>query len=296
MRIWLYIALFFGGIFTSCVKEVPVNDGGEKPDAYFLNAFLCADSQARIQVGKVSGVTEAYNYVSDATVSLISKGIRYPMTYLREGWYASSLFVSEGNDSVRVEVIHGSKGFTRELKSPSRLAIQRVQTFHVVVSFLGRTTGFRLSFQDSAYNNNFYRMWVEERYWLYEKSKLGVLLDSSLRVRKLPISGNDIAFLRNPYNVYSSRELLFSDVTFNGLRVGLEFHRALGQSDLERTVSYRVVLENLHSDLYHYYNDRNAHLWQQSSITQTPTKVEGNLEGVLGIFGLYQVDDFEIRF
>jgi hypothetical protein len=37
-------------------------------------------------------------------------------------------------------------------------------------------------------------------------------------------------------------------------------------------------------------------LWQQSSITQTPTKVEGNLEGVLGIFGLYQVDDFEIRF
>jgi hypothetical protein len=137
-------------------------------------------------------------------------------------------------------------------------------------------------------------LWVEERYWLYERSKLGVLVDSSLRVRKLPISGNDIAFLRNPYNVYSSRELLFSDVTFNGLRVGLEFYRALGESELERTESYRVLLENLHPDLYVYYNDRNAHLWQQSSITQTPTKVEGNMENVYGIFGLYQVSEFVV--
>lgn len=296
MRNWVYIVFCFGGIFTSCVKEVPVDDGVEKPNAYFLNAFLCTDSQARIQLGKVSGITESYNYVSDASVAVVSNGIRYTLTHLREGWYVSPLLKSRGNDSVRVEVLHETKGFTRELQSPSNITIQQVQIFPVVASFLGRTTGFRVLFQDSAYHDNFYRLWVEERFWLYEKNAEGDVIDSVYKYRKLPISGNDIAFLRNPYNVYSSRELLFSDVTFNGLRAGLEFYRALGSSSAERTDSYRVILENIHSDLYHYYNDRNAHLWQQSSITQLPTKVEGNIDGVYGIFGLYQADDYVVRF
>ena len=296
MRNWVYIVLFFGGIFTSCVKEVFVDDSVEKPNAYFINAFLCTDSQARIQLGKVSGITEAYNYVSDASVSIVARGLRYPLTHLAEGWYVSSLFNSKGNDSVRVEVLHGTKGFTRELQSPSNIEIQQVQIFPVVVSFLGRTTGFRVLFQDSAYNDNFYRLWVEERFWLYEKNGDGDIVDSIFKLRKLPVSGNDIAFLRNPYNVYSSRELLFSDVTFNGLRAGFEFYKALGNSSNERTDSYRVILENLHRDLYHYYNDRNAHLWQQNSITQLPTKVEGNIDGVYGIFGLYQVDEYVVQF
>lgn len=296
MRIWVYIVLFFGGTLGSCVKEVRVTDSGEKPNAYFLNAFLCEDSQARVQIGRVSGITEAYDFVADASVVLVSKGQRFPMAHVRDGWYASSLFVAAPNDSIRLEVVHGLKGFTRELRSPTRLQIQGVQTFPVVVGFLGRTTGFRLRFRDSAYTDNFYRLYVEERYWLYEQDGSGARVDSVLRVRKLPISGNDLAFLRNPYNVYASRELLFNDVTFNGLRYSFEFYRALGVSVLERTESYRVVVENLHPDLYRYYNDRNAHLWQQGSITQTPTKVEGNIANVYGIFGLYQVAEFVVRF
>jgi hypothetical protein len=295
-QFWFYIVFSFGGILTSCIKEVPVDVGDEKPDAYFLNAFLCADSQARVQVGKVSGITESYNYVTDATVSLISNGKRFPLAYDKDGWYVSPSIVLDANESVRVDVVHGTRGLSQELRAPSRLQIQTIQTFPLVVGFVGRTVGFRLFFKDSAYNDNYYRLWVQESYWLYKKDTKGNKIDSLLQSRKLPISGDDIAYLRNPYNVYTNRELLFSDVTFNGLRTGLEFYRASAQPEDERTESYRVVLENLHPDLYHYYNDRNAHLWQQSSITQTPTKVEGNIEGVYGIFGLYQVDDYVVKF
>ena len=295
-QLWFYIVITFGGILTSCIKEVPVDVSDEKPDAYFLNAFLCADSQARVQVGKVSAITESYNYISDATVSLIANGNRFPLSYDKDGWYASSAFIFNGNDSICVEMVHGARGVSRELKAPSKLQIQTVQTFPLVVGFVGRTVGFRLFFKDSAFNDNFYRLRVDETYWLYKKDGEGNNIDSVLQSRKLPISGDDIAYLRNPYNVYTNRELLFSDVTFNGLRTGLEFYRASAQPNDERTESYRVVLENLHPDLYHYYNDRNAHLWQQSSITQTPTKVEGNIEGVYGVFGLYQLDDYLVRF
>ncbi len=292
---WLvYIMFFLGGILSSCVKEIPVDDAGLRPEAYFLNSFLCSDSQARIQLGLVSGIDEGYRYVSDASVVLMARGNRFPLTYLRDGWYASSVFNVLANDSLKIEVTHGNKGFTRSTRVPNRLRIKSVQRFPIVVSFLGRTDGFRLRFQDSAYTDNYYRLWVEERYWLYEKLNDGSIVDSVLKLRKLPISGTDIAFIRNPYNVYASRELLFNDVTFNGLNTTFEFYRTLGFSKEERRVSYRVVLENLHPDLYRYYNDRNAHLWQQGSITQQPTKVSGNIDGVYGIFGVYQVDDFEV--
>ncbi len=290
----LYIMFFFGGILNSCVKEIPADDTGLRPEAYYLNSFLCSDSQARVQLGLVSGIDEGYRYVTDAEVVLISKGNRYPMTYIREGWYVSSIFKVLANDSLQVEVVHGNKGFTRNLRTPSRVQIKSVQRYPVVVSFLGRTDGFRLRFQDSAYMDNFYRLWVEERYWLYDRAEDGSIVDSVLKQRKLPISGTEISFLRNPYNVYSSRELLFNDVTFNGLNTVLEFYRTLGFSKDERRVSYRIVLENLHPDLYSYYNDRNAHLWQQGSITQQPTKVVGNIDGVYGIFGLYQVSEFVV--
>jgi hypothetical protein len=63
----------------------------------------------------------------------------------------------------------------------------------------------------------------------------------------------------------------------------------------EIIVSSTVVIENLDVDLYNYYNSRNAHLWQQSSIIQTPTQVQGNLGSVFGVIGAYSVDAFTIK-
>lgn len=288
---WVF---FLGYGFSSCVKEVPVDGKVEKPNAYFLNAFLTTDSQARIQLGKVSGISEPYDFVSDADVVLIAKGNRYPLTYLRDGWYSSSLFEVRPNDSVLVEVRHRGLSFAKTLRIPPKIKIQTVQTFPVIAGFIGRTQGFRVRFKDSAYTDNFYRIWVEERFWEYVKDTDGNA-DSVFRVRRLPIASTELAVLRNPYQTYTNRELLFADETFNGLTVGFEFYRSLGKLANERTESYKVVVENVHQDLYHFYNDRNAHLWQQQSITQTPTRVEGNLGNVYGIFGAYQLDAFEVR-
>lgn len=289
----IFFLFFLGWGLSSCVKEVAVVDAGEKPDAYFLNSFLTTDSQARVQLGKVSGISEGYQYITDGSVTLISGGKRFPLTHIREGWYSSSLFEVFPNDSVTVEVSHRSLFFAKVLKIPPKIKIQQVQTFPVIAGFIGRTQGFRLRFKDSAYIENHYRLWVEERFWDVRVEK-GVAVDSVERTRKLPIASTEIAVLRNSYQDYANRELLFADETFNGLNTSFEFYRTLGKQPNERTISYRVVLENIHADLYHYYNDRNAHLWQQQSITQTPTKVEGNLGKVYGIFGAYQKDVVEV--
>jgi hypothetical protein len=291
--IWISLVL---SMMTSCVKELPSGQTGEKPDAYFVNAFICSDSLARVQLGKVSGISEGYEFTADAAVTLVVSGQRFPMTYRGAGWYENGLFSSMPGDSVLLEVVRGNVKFGKSIQVPSRVSISNVQTFPVVVGFSGRTLGFRLRFVDSAVQENYYRLWVVERYMKYLTNSAGTINDSLILERKLPISGNELSFLRNPYNVYANREVLFSDETFNGLNTVIEFHRSLALKSDERTLTYRVVFENISEALFTYYNMRNAHIWQQSSITQTPTTVKGNLEGVYGIFGAYQVAEYVVVF
>ncbi len=286
---WIFFWFVAG---SSCVKEISVGGKDEYPDAFFLNAFLNSDSAARVQLGKVSGISEGYQFIGDARVVLISGGQRFPMLYREMGWYENGLFVTYPNDTVTLEVTHRNKRFMKTIRVPPRVAVSSVITFPLVTGFTGRTTGFRMRFTDSAYIENYYRLWVEERYLKYLYNSQGELNDSVTLVRKLPIAGNELSFIRNVYNTYATRELLFSDETFNGLSKVFEFHRSAPLKQDERSILFRVVLENMGRDLYDYYNLRNAHIWQQSSITQTPTTVRGNIQGVYGILGGYQSAEY----
>ena len=283
---WVLISL------GSCVKEIGVADQAEYPNAYFINSFINSDSAAKVQLGKVSGVSEAYHFISDAELTFIVKGIRFPLTYVEMGWYQNNMIKMDPNDTLTLEIKHQDQIINKSIKIPSRVSVISVASFPLIVDFSGRTTGFRLRFKDSAYIENYYRLWVEENYIKYLVNPLGKITDSVSLVRRIPIKGNELSFIRNPYNTYTTREILFSDETFNGLNKALEFHRSVpGRLD-ERTLQYRVVLENLNRELFDFYNLRNAHIWQQSSITQTPTTVRGNIQGVYGILGGYQSAEY----
>ena len=123
-------------------------------------------------------------------------------------------------------------------------------------------------------------------------------IDSVSQTERVAISGNEIPFLRNPYNAYTTKEILFSDETFNGVAARFEIFETLikSNSNIYKTEYIDIYLENISESIYTYLNTRNAHLWQQNSITQLPSKVTGNLGVAYGVFGAYSTDRYRIKF
>lgn len=127
---------------------------------------------------------------------------------------------------------------------------------------------------------------------------VGNRIDSSRFSERISLGGNEVPFLRNPYNTYTTKELIFSDETFNGVSAKFEIFETLVKNNSATSVteSIDVYLENISESIYTYLNTRNAHLWQQNSITQLPSKVHGNLGVAYGVFGAYSTDKFRIKF
>lgn len=125
-----------------------------------------------------------------------------------------------------------------------------------------------------------------------------MVIDSLIKYKIINIESSDLAFELNHFNNYTGTELLFTDEIFNGTRFGLNFSSS---ENFKKTVSVKpikiqVVMENLDPVLYRFYNTRNAHIWQQNSITQLPGPVEGNIPRGYGVIGAYTIKSFYIEF
>lgn len=103
---------------------------------------------------------------------------------------------------------------------------------------------------------------------------------------------DDLAAAENDYNNYTSREVVFSDATFNGVFKYIVFYTSdpLRNTTNERPLNIEFHLENISKSLYDFYNTRNAHIWQQQSISQLPGKIKGNVTGAYGVVGAYTGD------
>ena len=98
-------------------------------------------------------------------------------------------------------------------------------------------------FKDSAYNRNFYRLYCLRTFKKYTLDKDGKKIDSVSQTERVAISGNEIPFLRNPYNSYTTKEILFSDETFNGVAARFEIFETLIKSNSNIFKSYVIFLE-----------------------------------------------------
>ncbi len=278
--------------FTSCVKKIDNRSDTPKIQAYFVHAFICPDSTTSLQVGKVSGITEPTEFIDDAMIELFnpSKGKRWTLLGKKQGKYVANCEVNF-NDSVSVEIALKTGKIQKRIKIPNAVKIQKVVQYTTTISFIGPTRAYKISFKDSAYTDNFYRIYVKQiRRKFFDNG------DSLDVVEQVPISGDELPFLRNIYNNYTTKELLFSDETFNGLKNDFEiYERIPGLKAGEKIISSTVYIENLDLALFTYYNSRNAHLWQQSSIIQTPTQVQGNLGTVFGVVGGYSIDSYLVK-
>jgi hypothetical protein len=282
--------------FISCVDEVPLENAIKEPEALVVHAFFNPDSAVDIHVSRVSNISEPYVWISDALLSLKRKNTpNFIFQYISDGQYSGNIKLAP-NDSLWVKIQHRIGTDSLELKIPSRLQIKQVDTFTTLVGTVGKTKAYRIHFKDSAYNKNFYRIYGIKTYMKYVLNGSGVKIDSSILTEKMSIGGTEIPFTRNAYNTYSTKEIMFSDDIFNGVKVGFVVHELLNKplsSDMKLLFT-DIYLENISEGMYVYLNSRNAHLWQQNSITQLPTKVNGNLNKIYGVVGAFTSDRYRI--
>jgi hypothetical protein len=112
---------------------------------------------------------------------------------------------------------------------------------------VGRTKAYRIYFKDSAYKTNYYRIYGVRHYKKYTIDAVLGKVDSFLYEDKLPIGGTEVCFLRNSYNNYTTKEILFSDEIINGTESMLEFYETLPRSVSNSIVLYQIdiYLENV---------------------------------------------------
>lgn len=281
----------------SCIEEVPIVQISASPKTLVIHSFIHPDSFLNATVSEVSQITSSYIWINDANLTILSKskGL-FSFNGNGNGKYAMNQNFLP-NDSLKFQISHSLLTDIIPIKIPSRIHIKRLDTFTTLISNVGKTKAYRIYFKDSAYNTNFYRIYGVRHFKKYTIDAVLGKVDSFLYEDKLPIGGTEVCFTRNSYNNYTTKEILFSDEIINGTESRLEFYETLPRAVSNAIVLYQIdiYLENIDVNIFNYLNSRNAHIWQQNSITQLPTSVIGNIVNGFGVVGGYTNDVIRIK-
>jgi len=290
-----YCILFM--CLQSCIEEVPIVQNSDSPKSLVIHSFIHPDSFVNATVSEVSQITSAYNWINNANLTILSKskGLFSFGNFGNGNYSMNQNFLP--NDSLKFQITHSLLNDIIPIKIPSRIRINRLDTFTALISNVGKTKTYRIYFKDSAYNTNYYRIYGIRHFKKYTIDAVLGKLDSFLYEDKLPIGGTEVCFSRNSYNNYTTKEILFSDEIINGTESRLEFYETLPRAISKSIVLYQIdiYLENIDINIFNYLNSRNAHIWQQNSITQLPTSVIGNISNGFGVIGGYTNDVIRIK-
>lgn len=287
-RAGLYIAI--SSVLFSCIKEVPLIPGGTIEPRPVFHLYINPDSALHADYSRVTGITDKNTTVDMALISVYRNNIpQGDMTSQGSGKYNLNPNQFLPRDSFRIYAADGLYSYFISGKVPSKVVIDKVDTQTLLIPGVGPAFAMDVTFTDSAVDDNFYRMSLIRTWYKYKIDINRNRIDSSLITGFVNISGSERPFIQNNFNNYTSREILFSDATFNGTTSKFRVHTTgqVHETLTERTLSLRVVLENIEKPLFDYYNTRNAHLWQQQSISQLPGTIMGNVGPGYGVAGAY---------
>ena len=292
------ISFLFTMIYTSCVKELeyPNNQNLEVNAA--LHAFLNPDSISLLQLSEVVNITENIVGIDNANIEIlnITSGDKSIMLHSKNGSYIGNISISP-NDILSLAINWNNKEYAAQTFVPNKPILDTAFSGLTFVGSVGYTRVFNFTLKDLAASNDYYRLYLMTKKMVYTLDANNTVIDSNIVLEKSSISGDEIGFIRNTYNNYTTKELLFSDESFNGLTTAFEFYLTKPENESNsRVIQHRIVVENLPVELYDYYNSRNAHLWQQSSITQSPTPLIGNIPNMYGVFAAYNLSDYMISY
>lgn len=295
---WL-IYVFITISAVSCVTEIKVPISTQIAKGPVVKLLLSPDSTLIAYCSKVVDVTSPFYQETNARVTLKTQFQQLPETFslLAPGQYIlkSSL---QPKDSFYFNYQTTEDTFSVIGKLPTSINISKVDTSMQLIPGIGYTQSFTIHFKDSAIYSNFYRLFVIQTIKKYNLDASGKILDSTIISEKMKIDGTELAFLRNSYNSYTDKEILFDDETFNGVAVEFEFHNLTPfyNSKNQKILSRTIVLENTTEALYKYLNTEAAHIWQQQSITQIPGQVSSNIPNGYGVIGAYTATTVTINY
>jgi len=295
-----YNAFFvLGFMLLSCVKEYPLKPSGKMQPLPVFHMFLQPDSLIAAQYSHAADITDKILDEDAASIEIYKNNISLgTMTAMGKGIYNLVANKFSPRDSYWIKSKDMVNVFSVRGTIPSKIQIASVDTITNIVAGIGPAFNFELKFTDSAADNNTYRLWVKRHYFEYVYNKDGQKIDSLFKTESLSIFGSDLSFLQNNFNNYTSKEILFTDATFNGTLKKLKFYTTqyLYLNSLGRTTKLEIILENMDVNMFNYYNTRNAHLWQQQSISQLPGFILGNIPGGYGLVGGFTISKRIIGF
>lgn len=288
------IYLILGITFFGCVKEIPYKDNPDIPKLPVFHLFIGNDSLVQAECMQSAGVFESVKYIDGSTI-LAQQNNSAPVPGISggNGRYLFSGLKFKSGDIFRLDVgISGYSPFGLEGKVPNKTIIEKIDTGRVLIPGLGISYYLDIRFTDSALYDNYYRIQVYKISYKYSLNNQGQRTDSTKSRELISIYSNALPVAENNFNNYSSREILFSDATVNGVQNTLRIHTTekLMPASKEKPLMLEIHLQNVEKTLYQYFNTRNAHIWQQQSISQVPGAVIGNLPGTLGVAGAYSED------
>jgi hypothetical protein len=289
----IYIALCF--ILGSCIKEIPYDRSAQTTASHAVHCFITPDSII------ISDCRLTAPFGSkDAPVAGADFSIRYPSGQIMD----SSLYSGNGLHIFKTNTlqsgdsfifrgnIRGQQSFEIHSAIPNAISILKLDTSRQIIPGIGRAFSVAVRFSDNPVNNNFYRCFLYKTSFRYVYDYTGTLSDSFLKKEIIALFSNEFPVAENDFNNYTSREVLFSDASFNGVNNNMVFYTSdpLVKNKQERPVGIEFHLENIDKNLFDFYNTRNAHIWQQQSISQLPGSIIGNIPGMYGVMGGYTKD------
>lgn len=288
-RFGFHTILCLAFVLSACndTSVIPIED--QAPSAQVVKLILEPNTISTAYCNRTAGITQPFLLETNVKLWIKPKnksvwesfGIANPGIYQ---WNCS--LKPRDSFSLRYHGILDS--FEIHEVVPSLVVLNAVDTSTSIVPGIGKTQVFTFKFKDSAIYKNYYQIWLKRNYQKYTYTQgNSTPTDSQLISEIMRIDGNELPFIRNAYNNYTDRSILFSDEIFNGVHVEFQCHnlKPWQNSTGEKTLSVELILENLSESVYNYLNTEAAHLWQKQSITQLPNPLFSNVPKGFGIVG-----------
>jgi hypothetical protein len=285
-------------ILSACVKEIPYNPDMKTDPTPAVHCFITPDSILTADCRLTAPFGRKDVPVANAKFSLSKVGHQQDTAlYIGNGIHRFSSNTTRANDSLIFKGnVAGIQAFEIPVIIPGHTPIKILDTTRQLIPGIGRAFSVSIWFNDDATKNNYYRCYLYKTAYKYIYDYTGKISDSFLKKEIIALFSDNLAAAENDFNNYTSREVIFSDATFNGVFKNIVFYTSdrLQKTAIERPTGIEFHLENISKPLFDFYNTRNAHIWQQQSISQLPGRITGNIPGGYGVVGAYTGDYSQI--
>jgi hypothetical protein len=275
----------------SCEDDINLDLNSTSP-VMVVNALAGNDSLIRVHVSlsKQLQNNDAQKTLADATLSIFEEGkLLGKLKTVEDGWYEiQSTF--QANLNYRVVVNHPKhKSISAETRIPSEIEISDCKMTQSETAY-----HFHLEFQDKSYSKDYYMI------LLYAVTNEVINGENNQQNILLSYYSEDIVFEDNLLENTTDLErnllrgsLCFSDYNSNGEKFDISFYAPIG-SFVTENLTFKVKLLHISKDYYAYERSKIMITNREDLPFYKKINLHSNINGGVGIFAGYTLDEWEI--